>query len=57
MLCIDNQGNQEKIQGIPNKFSVRKISALQEMKCGRKGYKLFVVNIRDIETEREEHIK
>ena len=45
ILCTDSQGNQVKVQGIPKKFSVRKISSLQVKKCVRKGWKLFAVNI------------
>ena len=45
ILCIDSQGNQVKVQGIPKKVSVRKIYALQAKKCVRKGYKMFSVNI------------
>ena len=36
---------------------MRKISSLQTKKCIRKGFKLFAVNIQDIEDEREQHIK
>ena len=57
ILCTDIQGNHVKVQGIPKKFSVRKISALQAKKCVRKGTKLFVVNIRDIESDREQCIE
>ena len=57
ILCIDSQGNQVKVQGIPKKVFVRQISALQVKKCVRKGYKLFAVNIRDVEFEREQHIE
>ena len=46
-----------KVEGIPNKVSVRKISSLQAMKWLRKGCKLFAVNIRDIECEREQRIE
>ena len=46
-----------KVQGIPKKVFVRKIYSLQENKCIRKGYKLFVVNIHDIEFYREKHIE
>ena len=46
-----------KVQGIPKKFSVRKISTLQAKKCVRKGCKLFAVNIRDIESDREQRIQ
>ena len=57
ILCTDSQGSQVKVQGIPKKFYVRQISTLQEKKCIRKGQKLFVVNIRDIEYDREKCIE
>ena len=57
ILCIDSQGNPIKIQGIPKKVFARKIYSLQEKKCIRKGCKLFVVNIWDIEAEREHQIQ
>ena len=53
ILCTDSLGNQVKVQGIPNKFSIRKISSLQAKKCVRKGCKLFIVNIQEIEANRE----
>ena len=57
ILCTDGQGNQVKVQGIPKKVSVRKIFSLQAKKCVRKGCKLFVVNIRDADSDREQHIE
>ena len=57
ILCTDSQGNQIKIQGIPKKVSIRKISALQAKKCIRKGCKLFAVNNQNVEAEREQHIE
>ena len=56
-LCTNIQGNQVKVQGIPKKVSVSQISALQAKKCITKGYKLFVVHILDIATEREQHLE
>ena len=57
ILCTDSQGNQVKVQGIPKKFSVRQISALQAKKCVRKGWKLFAINIQDVYSNREQHIE
>ena len=57
ILCIDRQGNQVKIQGVPKKVSVRQISSLQKNKCIRKGCKLFVVNIQDLDSKREQCIE
>ena len=57
ILYTDSQGNQVKIQAIPKKVSVRKISTLQAKKCIMKGCKLFAVNKIDIEAKRKEKIK
>ena len=57
ILCTDSQGNHVKVQGIPKKVFARKISTLQAKKCIRKGYKLFAVNIRDIESDKEKRIE
>ena len=57
ILCTDSQGNQVKVQGIPKKVYVRQISTLQAKKCVRKGYKLFAVNIQDVESDREQRIE
>ena len=57
ILCTDIQGNQIRIQDIPKKVSIRKISTLQEKKSIRKGRKLFAVNIQDVEPKKEQHIE
>ena len=57
ILCTESLGNKVTIQGIPKKFFIRKISALQAKKCVRKGCKLFAVNIWDIESNREQRIE
>ena len=57
MLCTNSQGNQVKVQDIPNKVYVRQISALQSKKYIRKGCKLFAVNIWDIESDKEQCIE
>ena len=57
ILCIDGEGNQVKVQEIPKKVSVRKISSLEANKCVMKECKLFAVNIRDIESEKEKIIE
>ena len=56
ILCIVIQGNQVKVQGIPKKVFLREIYALKAKKCFRKGWKLFAVNIRDLDSKREQHI-
>ena len=57
ILCTNSQGNQVKVQGIPKKVSVRQISTLQAKKCVRNGCKLFAVNIRDVDSDREQRIE
>ena len=57
ILCTNSQGNQMKVQSIPKKVFVRQISTLQAKKCVRKGCKLFVVSIWDVEPDREQCIE
>ena len=57
ILCTNSQGNQVKVQGIPKNVFVRQICALQAKKCVRKGCNLFAVNIRDVESNREQCIE
>ena len=57
ILCTDSLWNHVKVHVIPKKVSIRQISSLQEKKCVRKGYKLFAVNIRDIESDRKQCIE
>ena len=57
ILCTDGQGIQVKVEGILKKVSVRQISTLQVKKCVMKGCKLFAVNIRDVESNREQCIE
>ena len=57
ILCTHSQWNQVKVQGIPKKVFVRQISTLQAKKCIRKGFKLFAMNIWDVESDREQCIE
>ena len=46
-----------KVQGIPKKVFARQIFIFPTKKCIRKGYKLFAVNIQDIESKRKQCIE
>ena len=41
--CIDNNGNNIKVKGIPRKVTIREISALQMKRSVRKGCKVFAM--------------
>ena len=43
--CIDDNGNDIKVRGIPRKVTIRDIFALQMKISVRKGCKVFVVYI------------
>jgi hypothetical protein len=43
--CLDEEGNQRAIQGIPRAVTVREISAMQLKKCYRKGCQLFAAHV------------
>jgi hypothetical protein len=46
--CLDEEGNQVTIQGIPRAMAVREISAMQLKKCYRKGCQLFVARVEEV---------
>jgi hypothetical protein len=45
--CLDEEGNQKTVQGIPRVVSIREISALQMKKCCRKGCQLFATHVEE----------
>jgi hypothetical protein len=46
--CLDEEGNQVTIQGIPRAVAVREISAMQLKKCYRKGCQLFAARVEEV---------
>ena len=52
--CIDNNGNNIKVKGIPRKVTIREISSLQIERSVRKGCKVFTVYIMN---DKENDIK
>jgi hypothetical protein len=57
--CLDEEGNQRRVQGIPRAVVVREILALQLKKCYRKGCQLFAAHVdeasRDEVSKMEDH--
>jgi hypothetical protein len=57
--CLNEEGNQVTVQGIPRTVAVREISAMQLKKCHRKGCQLFAARVeeasRDVVSNLEEH--
>lgn len=49
--CIDDEGRDRTIKGIPMPIIVRKISSLQLKKCASKGCKLFSIQMIDFEAK------
>jgi hypothetical protein len=45
--CLDEEGNQKIVQGIPRAVDVREILAMQLKKCYRKGYQLFTARVEE----------
>jgi hypothetical protein len=45
--CLDEEGNQRKVQGIPRAVTVREISALQLNKCYRRGCQIFAAHMEE----------
>jgi hypothetical protein len=46
ITCLDEEGNQGKIQGIPRVVIVREISSMQLKKSFRKGCQIFVAHMK-----------
>jgi hypothetical protein len=46
--CLDEEGNQVTVQGIPRAVAVREISAMQMKKCYRKGCQLFAAQVEEV---------
>jgi hypothetical protein len=57
--CLNEEGNQVTVQGIPRAVAVREISAMQLEKCYRKGCQLFAAQVeeesRDVVSNMEDH--
>jgi hypothetical protein len=57
--CLDKDGNQVTVQGIPRAMVVREISAMQLKKCYQKGCQLFAARVekasRDEVSNLEDH--
>jgi hypothetical protein len=45
--CLDEEGNQREVQGIPRSVTVREISTMQLNKCYRKGYQIFASHMEE----------
>ena len=45
--CLDEEGNQVTIKGIPRPISLRQIIALQLKKCLRKGCQLYAIHVEE----------
>jgi hypothetical protein len=43
--CLDEEGNQRVVQGIPRAVAIREISVMQLKKCYRKGCQLFAAHV------------
>jgi hypothetical protein len=49
--CLDEEGNQVTVQGIPRAMAVREISAMQLKKCYRKGCQLFAARVGEASSD------
>jgi hypothetical protein len=46
-ICLNEEGDQVTVQGIPRAVAVREISAMQLKKCYRKGSQLFATLVEE----------
>jgi hypothetical protein len=47
--CLDEEGKQNIVQGIPRPISIRDISTLQLKRCFRKGCQLYAAHVEDLD--------
>jgi hypothetical protein len=47
--CLDEEGKQSTVKGIPRPISIREISALQLKRCFRKGCQLYAAHVEEPE--------
>jgi predicted aspartyl protease len=47
--CLDEEGKQSTVKGIPRPISIREISALQLKRCFRKGCQLYATHVEEPE--------
>ena len=45
--CLDEEGNQVTVRGVPRPISLRQITALQLKKCFRKGCQLYATHVEE----------
>jgi hypothetical protein len=56
LTCLDEEGNQKIVQGIPRVVSVREISAMLPKKCYRKGCQLFAAHVEETPKDKVSNI-
>jgi hypothetical protein len=55
--CLDEEGNQRTVQGIPRAVAVREISIMQLKKCYRKGCQLFVAHMEEASKDKVSNLE
>jgi hypothetical protein len=55
--CLDEEGNQRVIQGIPRAVTIREISAMQLNKCYGKGCQLFAAHVGEMHKDKVSSIE
>jgi hypothetical protein len=45
--CLDENGKQSTVKGVPRPISIREISALQLKRCFRKGFQLYAAHVEE----------
>jgi hypothetical protein len=57
ITCLNGEGKQGKVQGIPRSIDVREISSIQLKKCFRKGCHIFVAHMEEAIIDKVESIE
>jgi hypothetical protein len=47
--CLDGDGKQRTVKGVPRPISIREISSSQLKRCFRKGFQLYISHVEELE--------
>jgi hypothetical protein len=55
--CLDEEGNQRTVQGIPRAITIREISTMKLKKCYRKGCQIFATHMEEASKDKMPNIE
>jgi hypothetical protein len=55
--CIDEEGQQSTVKGVPRPISIRDVSSLQLKRCFRKGCQLYATHVEEPEKTKRPNLE